>query len=278
MSALFPGMDPYLEAPHLWPDFHNAFASVMRGELNRTMPRPYYARLEMRPEVGIIGEESNGRAIVPDVSVVRVAGAAGQQAGAAVLELPRTNVSESLEVTVASEPIRHLFIEIRDPTEGHKLITLIEIVSPSNKRSGPDRRAYQRKQREVLESDASLIEIDLLRHGERLPANDQIAEIVANLDPLPHYLVYVYRPWARVGDVMGCQLFPFRVRDVLPCIPIPLRHEEAEVTLDLRVLFNRAYDDGPYRLGAVDYTRPPRQALDDKDAVWAEELLRGAGK
>jgi hypothetical protein len=233
MPSPFPGMDPFLEAPHILPDFHNAFASVIRGELNRTVPRPYYARLEIRPEVGIMGD--------------------------------------------ANEPVRHLFIEIRDAAEGHKLITLIEIVSPSNKRMGPDRRAYQKKQREVLESDASLVEIDLLRHGERLPANEQLAEVVEELRPRPHYLVFVNRAWTRVGDVMGCQIFPIGVRQVLPCIPIPLRHEESEVLLDLQLAFNRAYDDGPYQLGAVDYARPPRQPLESEDARWAEELLRTAG-
>jgi hypothetical protein len=74
-------------------------------------------------------------------------------------------------VIVASEPLRHQFVESRDASRGHKLITLIEIVTPSNKRTGVDRRTYLREQREVLESDASLIEIDLLRAGERLLSN-----------------------------------------------------------------------------------------------------------
>ena len=68
----------------------------------------------------------------------------------------RATISASVEVTVASEPLWHQVVEIRDASRGHKLITLIEIVSLSNKRAGVDRRAYLRKQREVLESDASL--------------------------------------------------------------------------------------------------------------------------
>jgi hypothetical protein len=57
MPSPFPGMDPYLEAPDIWPDFHDALAGEISSELNRTLPRPYYARLEMRPEVGIDGQE-----------------------------------------------------------------------------------------------------------------------------------------------------------------------------------------------------------------------------
>ena len=51
---------------------------------------------------------------------------------------------------------------------GHKVVTVIEIVSPSNKQPGPDRRSYETKQQEVLSSDANLIELDLLRTGRRL--------------------------------------------------------------------------------------------------------------
>jgi hypothetical protein len=34
------------------------------------------------------------------------------------------------------------------------LVTLIEIASPANKRPGPDRRAYEAKQQEILDNDA----------------------------------------------------------------------------------------------------------------------------
>ena len=76
-------------------------------------------------------------------------------------------------------------MEIRDPTRGHKLITLIEILSPSNKRSGPDREAYAGKQREVLESDASLIELDLLRGGRRVLTDLPLAAMIERLKPKP---------------------------------------------------------------------------------------------
>ena len=71
MPSPFPGMDPYLEAPDIWPDFHDALAGEIRGALNQTLPAPYYARLEMRPEVGIVEDGGYTRRIVPDVALVR---------------------------------------------------------------------------------------------------------------------------------------------------------------------------------------------------------------
>jgi hypothetical protein len=167
MPSPFPGMDPYLEAPDIWPDLREALAGEMRAELNLLLPQPYYARLEVRPEVGIVDNAGTAGRIVPDVTVVKPRDAPTAPATVTVSER-RATLSASVEVIVASESLRHQVVEIRDASRGHKLITLIEIVSPSNKRAGVDRRAYLRKQREVLESDASLVEIDLLRAGERL--------------------------------------------------------------------------------------------------------------
>ena len=98
MPSPFPGMDPYLEAPEIWPDFHDRLAECISGELNRVLPRRYYARLEMRPEIGIVGDELAGR-IVPDVAIVRSpapATMAGREGGLAVLEEPRIASSPSV--------------------------------------------------------------------------------------------------------------------------------------------------------------------------------------
>ncbi|HUE71658.1 MAG TPA: DUF4058 family protein [Pirellulaceae bacterium] len=272
MPSPFPGFDPYLEAPDIWPDFHYALAADLRNELNRVLPRPYYARLEMRPEIGFLEEAPVVRRVVPDVTVVKGAGAARESA-VALADGPRTVVSQSVDVTVNVEPIRHSFVEILDSSRKHHLITVIEIVSPTNKRPGQDRRAYEHKQRENLDSDVSLVELDLLRSGERLCPYPALAQIVAELSPHPDYLVSVNRWWQRMGDAMDCQLFPTTIRESLPCIPIPLRREEAEPTLDLQWHFNRVYDSGPYWRGAIDYSRPPDPPLPPEDAAWAAELV-----
>jgi len=264
-------MDPYLEAPDIWPDFHDALAAEIRAELNRTLPEPYYARLEMRPEIGMVLGEGVPRGIVPDVVVRRPEGVV---ASAPVIDTPRTEISEPVRLTVHTEPIRHHFVEIRDAARGHKLVTLIEIVSPSNKGPGPDREAYEEKQREVLRSDVNLIELDLLRGGERLLPYPQLQDAVAQLEC--DYLILVNRAAGRRRMATDYELYPVKLKEVLPCIPVPLRPTEREVPLDLQVMVNRAYDSGPYRR-MVDYSRPPVPPLSDEDAAWAEALLRQAG-
>ena len=239
MPSRFPGMDPYLEAGDIWLDFQARLAFAISDKLNQSLPRPCYARLEMRLEAGNVEEAGRLAGFIPD------------------------------------ELLRHHLVEIRDATSGHKLVTLIEILSPSNKRPGPDREAYLRRQREVLESDVSLVEIDLLRAGERALVDPRIAVTLDQLTPPPDYLVLVSRAWDRVGTV-ALSVYPCALREWLPCIGVPVKQGEAELPLDLQYLVNRTYDSGPYRRGAIDYSRPPAPPVSAEDADWAEALVREA--
>ena len=275
MPSPFPGMDPYLETPEIWPDFHNRLASEISVELNQGLPAPYYARLETRLELGVVEDGGGRHRIVPDVVVTRhPRHPAGP--GVAVLDRPRRAPSDSIELALLSETVEHGFVEVRDPTRGHKLVTLIEILSPSNKRSGPDREAYRSKQAEILASDASLIEIDLLRAGNRVFPDDSVGATLEGLEPPADYLVLVSRAWKR-GPRGSVDAYPCRLMEWLPCLPVPLREGEAAVPLDLQFVVNRAYDGGPYLRGAVDYTRPPTPPLSPADAEWAAALIRERG-
>ncbi len=73
-------------------------------------------------------------------------------------------------VKVPAGVIHETYITILDQQSGHKVITTIEVVRPSNKYAGDGRKSYKDKQREVLKSDANLVEIDLLRTGPHVLA------------------------------------------------------------------------------------------------------------
>ena len=277
MPSPFPGMDPYLEAPGIWPDLHERLANEISRSLNQELPAPYYAKLEVRLETGIVEEGEARHRIVPDVAIVRRPHLRVQAGGVQTLDVPRSEATPHHALFLFQEPIRHQFVEIRDGTRNHKLIALIEIASPSNKRPGDDRAAYRRKQAEVLASDASLIELDLLRSGEHLLPAAKVAEYVAEVRPQPDYLITISPAWLRGGEGLGYHLYPVGLRDPLPCLPVPLREGDTEVLLDLQYAFNQAYDGGPYRRGAVDYAKPAEPPLSDKDTTWARRLLRQQG-
>ncbi len=273
----FPGMDPYLEAPDMWPDFHNRLATALSTMLNAQLPAPYYARLQKRSELGIASESGVLRHIIPDVTVLRrprpetLPTSGG---GVAVLDLPRVEATTGVHVRVYTDPLEHYFVEIYNSAHGHRLVTIIEIVSPSNKRPGPDRRSYETKQKDVLESNVNLIELDLLRSGRRLLPYPNLVAMVDTL--APDYLVLLNRGALRQGNWMDYTLYPVLLRETLPCIPVPLAAQDPDVLLDLQVAVNRVYREGPY-VRAIDYSVPPNPPLNEADVAWADELLRTAG-
>lgn len=272
MPSPFPGMDPYLEAPGLWAGFHHRFADELAAELNESLPSPYYADIEIRSELGIVEGGRTRQRIMPDAGVLRSPRLVTATRGTIALKEPRRERSKSVEYVVELDMIDHPYVEIRDSQRGHKLITLIEILSLSNKQPGPDREAYLRKQHDVLFSDANLIEIDLHRAGMRTLPEFNLGAIVSQIDPPADYLVLVSRASQRTERISPYEIFPFTIREWLPCISVPLRKGEPEVPLDLQFVFNRAFDRGPYRRGAVDYSRPPEPPLAPEDAAWAETL------
>ncbi len=275
MANIYPfvGMDPYLEASDIWPDFHERVAVELSGELNESLPRPYYAIVEKRTELGIVSGTNATRPIMPDILVVRrPIQVSTKEGGIMIAENPRVEITPGVELRAQTEPFFHPFVEIRDAARGHKLVTLIEIVSPSNKRPGPDRRAYEAKQREVIESDAHLIELDLLRGGRRLLPYPELEDAVHRFGC--DYLVVVNRSNLRQDTWIDFTVYPIDVRELLPVLPVPLGQNDPDVPLDLQAVAQRAYLRGPY-LRAIDYTQPPPEpAFSEEKLDWIDARLR----
>jgi hypothetical protein len=163
------------------------------------------------------------------------------------------------QILPSVDTLHEPFIEIRD-RETRELITVIELLSPANKALGSDREQYLGKRKVMLASNAYLVEIDLLRGGERMPIQG-----LATCD----YVVMVSRSYERPR----VDLWPMTLRDPLPIIPIPLRPGDRDATIDLQRLLHEQYDAAGYE----DYVyrsrvQPP---LSDSDAGWAENLVTG---
>ncbi|MDR3635755.1 MAG: DUF4058 family protein [Isosphaeraceae bacterium] len=267
MPSPFPGMDPYLETPALFPGLHNRLISLLSESLQAVLPPPYFAEISERVWV-----EVSQRFIEPDTSVlygVRAPGAPGNGGG------PATTAARSrpVVVTVPHDERREPYVEIRTVRdEGEHLVTAIELLSPSNKTPGErGRELYLRKQREVLDSTTHLVEIDLLRggaHTTAVPLERLIAQ-VGSFD----YHVSIHR-FDRFEDYV---VYPIRLAEPLPAIEIPLLPGDSDVWIDLQTLFDRAYDTGPYRRRVRYAGGLPVPPLRPDQAEWATQRLRELG-
>jgi hypothetical protein len=263
MPSPFPGMDPYLEDPGLWPDVHAELIVDMRKHLTPKLRPRYVARVEQRTFVFSPDDPAEELYLIPDARIVEsnqrspnpAAPAAG--GGTAVAVAVPINVT-GLMARVAVQR----YLEIRDSAD-HRVITVIELLSPSNKIEGSaGRRALIRKRDRVAASDASWMEIDLLREGARTVS---LAEV-----PGSAYQAYADRTTANDREQL---VWPILLRERLPRLPVPLRPGEPDVVLDLQEVLDTAYDQAAYDLG-FNYSAPPNPPLTGDDAKWADALLR----
>ena len=161
------------------------------------------------------------------------------------------------------------FVQIVDTASGNRVVTVIEILSPTNKRAGDAQEDYRRKQRELRQGGVSLVEIDLLRSGRRVL---QIPEF-----EIPPERRTAYAACAHRGDEPDrFDDFGFPLRERLPGICIPLRAADPDAVLDLQALVDQAYADGAY--DDLDYSKPPIPPLSPKDAAWAKQRVKRAGR
>ncbi|MFO0889064.1 MAG: DUF4058 family protein [Isosphaeraceae bacterium] len=262
MPSPFPGMDPYLES--YWGDVHHTLITYARSTLQKGLPGDLVARVDER--VFVEPAEGLGRNIVPDVRVVERPGGrgAGRRSGNGIA------VAEPLIIRFdQSEPIRQGFIEIIDIKSGRKVVTVIEVLSPSNKAVGPGRDLYIKKQEELRAGGVGLVEIDLLRGGTRV--------LAVPFDRIPEGRRTPYAACCRRGwKPFEVEFFPIPLRERLPVLPIPLRQEDEDAVLDLQALIDECYDSGRYG-DDIDYRDEPEPPLSPEDRRWAAELLRERG-
>ncbi len=248
-------MDPYLEG-YLWPDVHHELASAIRELLVPQISPAYVARINLYTVTDTAPEEDIG-ILYPDVEVLRRRGESKE---------PReTYASSAGNITPATLSIPTTPpIEVRIPTveihdrESNRLITAIEILSPVNKRQ-PGLEPYRGKRQRLQEAGVHLLEIDLLRRGQRPFTHPHL--------PPSHYLVTLMRAGSAHTDIWAID-----IKDPLPVLPVPLRSPDPDAVLDLRRALALSYERGQYQL-SIDYDQlPPPPEFSDNDLEWIQQL------
>ena len=267
MPSLFPGMDPFLEDPRFFGDLHGRMHFCLSEQLQSRLPAPYFAAISERLVVEV--EETKPRWIETDTDILHSSRDDDSGGGLAVAVATSFHTRTEPIILSESEPETQKFVEIRtrDNYGDERVITSIEVLSPSNKRIGAGRDLYLKKQKEVLNAGISLVEIDLLRDGEHTTAVPEYA-LERRRDPQPDYHVHV-----KIANSIDSLLYPFCLTDILPEIAVPLLPKDGYVPLDLQVVFNRCYDSGPYQR-RIRYELPLlHPPLKPDQQQWATKLL-----
>ena len=259
MPSPFPGMDPFIEGDS-WQDFHLRFIGVVTELLTPCLRPHYLVRAEERVYLEHPSENGRLQTFGPDISVVTESGLrkSSTSGGGTAMAVAAAPTIVRLPMPVR-EREHYLTILWRETME---VVTIVEILSPSNKRRGSEgRREYLSKRETALLSGSHLVEIDLLRAGERLPVLGP---------PSPgHYYAIVSRAERRPN----AEEYGWLLLHRMPVIPIPLRGDDPDVALDLQVVLNTVYDRSDYDY-SLDYDRPLDPTPDDAAAAAISEALR----
>lgn len=259
MPSPFPGMNPYLENPGLWPGVHHWLITEIARSLNPYLRPRYFVAIEERVYETIA--ENSALVGVPDDVVIKMGSTASTAPSAIAVVNPP---SQPIAVTVPMlETVKEGYIEVRK-VGTEEVVTVIEVLSPKNKRSGDGRSQYEAKRQKILSSRTHLVEIDLLRQWQPMP--------FFNHGIQSHYRILVSRSTRRPR----ADLYVFNLQDAIPTFPLPLQPGDSEPIVALQPLLNDLYDQGGYDL-RLNYQHAPVPPLAETDATWADAWLKRAG-
>lgn len=256
MPTPFSGMDPYVERGNLWPNVHSSLIVALRDELApRLRPRYYVAVEERSVRLGI---DDVAFAVRPDLAVVQ---SSSTQFSFQAITQEASNVV-TVELPMSDE-VRETYLAIYD-LSNERVVTVVEVLSPTNKTNGLGRRQYEQKRLELLGTLTHLVEIDLLRGGPPMPMRGSVVP--------SDYRILVSRAERRPQ----ADLLPFSIRQPIPTLRFPLQAGDDEPEVDLNHLVHALYDRAGYDL-RIDYKNEPEPPLVGDDTRWAEALLHTAG-
>lgn len=257
MRPPFPGMDPWLEDPELWPDVHNSLIVAIRDVLSPLIRPRYFAGIESR--MTVLSASDQDQVDQADVAI-RTAETAMPERERGVAVVDRVEVEPfHVEIPMGENEIEEAYLTIRE-LPGRRLVTVVEVLSPTNKKARTPREDYLEKRRELLGSGVNLVEIDLLRSGKPMPPERSRHK--------SDYRIIIVRP----GQSHNAHLYGFSYRTPIPTVPVPLLPGEPEPSLDLNTILHELYERAGYDL-AIDYQQPPHPRLRKADQTWVESII-----
>jgi hypothetical protein len=257
MELPFPGMDPYLESVDFWPSFHHHLAEELMTQLNATLGPAYFADVEVRTSLDDLGILASVD-LYPDVAVL---GADTTPANAAAPAV----IAPIQRLALPADRTRTRTVQVRQ-TGSNTLVTAIELLSPSNKQ-GRGLELYRQKRERLLLSACHLVELDLLRRGQR-PGWE--------LEEPPLDAAYVCLV-NRAASMRVSEIWPLRLAEPLPLLPIPLLPPDPDALLDLTSALRQIYARARYER-RLDYRAgPPPPELSVAEAAWLDAHLRARG-
>jgi hypothetical protein len=246
-------MNPYFEQRGVWRGFHTNYLVRFQSALSPLLSPHYFVEIEESLYLDRVDDRQGLFAVADAAVATPTPTRRGRRGRVSTLGAPMT------ATIPVNQGVRHYrrWLTIRD-SQRRRIVAVIELLSPSDKKAGPDRERYLIKRDRILTSTAHLIELDFLRGGERMP--------IQGLPDCAYYVLVSSR-----SERPRAGLWPLGLRDRLPEIPIPLGPEDSIPRIDLQPIVHQIHDQAGY--GRRVYANEPEPRLSPEDAEWARQLL-----
>jgi Protein of unknown function (DUF4058) len=261
MPYPFPGMNPYLEQPAFWSSVHSRLIVAIADTVAPQILPNYYIEVETRTD----SEDPSSELLIgiPDAVVLTQPSLVKSAQPLPVSTTALQTRPQQVQLPIGLE-VKDRYLEVRE-TETNVVVTVIELLSPKNKRPGKGRSAYESKRQRILESKAHLVEIDLLRIAAPMP--------LCQHDLPWDYRILVSRSEARPN----ADLYGFSLRERIPDFPLPLKQPTESVSVDLQSILQGVYDRAGYDY-RIDYQQSvPPPALTAADQAWSTQITQKTG-
>ena len=257
MPYPFPGMNPYLEQPAFWSSVHSRLIVALADAVAPQILPHYYIEVETRT----YSEDTELLIGIPDAVVLTKATTSSipqPQSFSTGATVALQNRPQSVQIPSSSE-VKERYLEVRD-TATNSVVTVIELLSPVNKRPGKGRSTYEDKRQKILASTAHLVEIDLLRAFAPMPLRQ---------DNIPwDYRILISRSEQRPQ----ADLYGFNLPEPIPDFPLPLKNSEESISINLQNILEALYDRAGYEY-RINYQQPvPPPNLSPENQTWIAQL------
>lgn len=248
----FPGMDPYTEARHLWKGIHTQLIGELSTHLLPPLLAPAYY-VDVEPSLQV----QNGQSLFPDLQVMTTHRSPSPKPSGWAMPVAEATM-QLTTVPELEEDEEERAIYIRE-SSSEQLVTVIEILSYSNKTRGIDKFArYMAKRRDLLNSGVHLVEIDLLRWGQR---------VVEQLPDQPYHILIT-----RADEQPQGRVWSFGLAEAIPTTPLPLLDQDEHVPLPLHAAYQTIYQARNFR-SRLDYMVDPEPPLSPEQRKFIAEQL-----
>ncbi len=167
---------------------------------------------------------------------------------------------QALFTSVVREEHNEEFIEIRQ-RGADRLVTLVEVVAPSNKTTAEGRQYYLDHWANSKAGGANVVEIDLVLQGQPPRGFSPNTQVEGE------FAITISRANRQES------LEAFNLQRALPRFRLPLAGDDRDMVVELHVIFNRAFDLGSFS-EKIDYKIAPIPTLHDPDRQWLDTLLK----